>query len=233
MAASDLLAGTVMNSAASLMNDTARTVYTYAAQVPYLNIALHELREEFELNSVSTVQETSAIISMPINSRFITYNAVGQPRLPDDMVEPQQLWERQAGIDPFISMTKRDYLPHFLEGIETNQFIYFTWNSQRIEVLPANQINDIKIDYVKQLFVPVVNEASIINVINAQTFLEYRTAGLLAEFIERNLTSANSMNAYAALALDRATGIKVKGKQSISTRRRPFRSGYKKLGWMT
>lgn len=233
MAASDLLAGTVMNTAASLMNDTARTVYTYAVQVPYLNLAMHELREEFELNSVSTVQQTSTIINMPAGAIQITYNAVGQPRLPDDMIEPQELWERQEGIDPFIPMTKLDYLPHNLEGMETNQFIYFIWNGQAIQVLPSNQDNDIKIDYIKQLFVPVVNEASIINVINAQSFLEYRTAGLLAEFIERNLTSATSMNNYATLALDRATGIKVKGKQSISTRRRPFRSGYKKMGWMT
>lgn len=233
MSASDLLAGTVMNAAASLMNDTARTIYTYSAQVPYLNIALQELREEFELNSVSTVQETSAIINMPAGAIQITYNAVGQPRLPDDMVEPQQLWERQEGIDPFIPMTKKDYLPHDLEGVLTNQFIYFIWNGQKIQVLPANQDNDIKIDYIKELFVPVVNENSIINVINAQTFLEYRTAGLMAEFIERNITSAASHNAYAKLALDRATGIKVKGKQSISTRRRPFRSGYKKLGWVT
>lgn len=233
MAASDLLAGTVMDSAAALMNDSAKTVYTYSAQIPYINIALHELREEFELNSVSTVQDTSVVINMPIGSTIIAYNAIGQPTLPSDMVEPQELWERQKNTDPFIPMTKKDYLPHSLEGINTNQFIIFTWNGQRIQVLPSNQDNDIKIDYIKQLFAPVVNEASIINVINAQTFLEYRTAGLMAEFIERNITSATSHNAYAALALDRATGIKVKGKQSISTRRRPFRSAYKKLGWQT
>jgi hypothetical protein len=232
MAAVDLLAGTVMDKAASLMNDSARTVYTYVAQVPYLNIALQELQEEFELNAIPATEEVSAVIQMDAGDTEIIYNGVGVPTLPSDMVEPAQLWERTRGIDPFIPMTKKDYLPHNLEGVKTNQFIYYVWQAQKIKVLPSNADNDIKIDYIRQLFTPVVNEFSFINVINAATFLEYRTAGLLAEFIERNLTSANSLNAYAVLAMNRALGIGNKGKQNIMTRRRPFRANYKRRGWL-
>lgn len=239
MSAADLVGANVMDVSASLLNDTAKSVYTYTAQKPYLRLALQELREIFELNSIPVTQLTSAVIQINAGVTQILYGAAGtptNPKIPDDMVEPGQLWERNRNINPFIPMTKKDYLPHDLEGIQTSQFVYYTWNSQIIEVLPANQNNDIKIDYVKQLFPDAgaaIDENTIINVVNAQTFLEYRTAGLCAEFIERNETSANGLNASALLAIDRATGIGSKGKQNIMTRRRPFRSAYKKRGWMT
>lgn len=231
MSAATLLAGTVMDLAASLMNDTAKTTYTYAAQVPYLNLALQELEEIFQLHNVPVTQNVSAIINMPAGATEIVYDGVGVPTLPSDMVEPECLWERPEGIDPWIPMTAKAYLPHYLEGVLISQFIYYTWQTQKIKVLPANRDNDIKIDYIRQLFgTPVSNEFSIINVVNAKTFLEYRTAGLMCEFIERNLTSAKSNNDYAVLALERATGINVKGTQNIMTRRRPFRSSYRWSG---
>ena len=236
MAASDLTAAQVMQKSASLLNDTARTNYTYAAQLPYLQIALQELQEAFELNGIPVTQLTSAVIQINAGVTEIIYNAAGTPtapKLPDDFVEPQQLWERNRGIDPFVPMTRRDYLPHSLEGVQYNNFLYYVWQDQKISVLPSVQNNDIKIDYIKQLFENLVDENSLINIVNARTFLEYRTAGLCAEFIERNLTSANALNAYAVLGMDRVTGISSKSKQTIMTRRRPFRSGYKRRGWIT
>src|SRR6516162_1563894 len=236
MSAADLLASEVMDRAASLLNDTAKNIYTYVAQLPYLNIAVQELQEEFELSNIPITEETSAIIWVAAGVSAITYNAAGTPQnptLPSDMVEPAQLWERQHGIDPFIPMTKRDYIPHYLEDIESEQFIYFVWQDQQIRFLPAVQDNDIKIDYIKQLFNIITDRDTQINIINSRTFLEYRTAALCAEFIERNLTSAQGLNNYAIMGMDRAKGIGIKGKQTIVTRRRPFRAGYKKRGWMT
>lgn len=239
MAAVDLLGADVMAISASLLNDTARTNYTYAAQSPYLRIALQELRELFELNNIPVTQLTSPVIQVNAGVTSIDYNAPGtptQPALPNDFVEAQQLWERARDTDPFIPMTRRDYLPHSLEGVDVNQFIYWVWEAQAIKFLPANQNNDIKIDYIRQLFPDAgspVDENTQINVVNAATFLEYRTAALCAEFIERNLTSSNGLNSYAVLGLDRVTGISSKSKQTIMTRRKPFRAGYKRRGWMT
>jgi|SRR5215471_6363367 len=240
MSAADLTGANVMDVSASLLNDTAKQIYTYAAQSPYLRLALQELRELFELNNIPVTQKVSSpTITLNAGVTDITYNAAGtpaNPKLPDDMVEPAQLWERPTGIDPYMPMTKKDYLPHYLEGVQTSQFVYYVWNNQKITVLPANQVNDIKIDYIQQLFPDAgatVDNTTQINVINAQTFLEYRTASLCAEFIERNTTSSQALGAYAMLALDRATGIGVKGKQNIMTRRRPFRNAYKRRGWFS
>jgi hypothetical protein len=231
MATVDLVASTVLAKAATLLNDTARTVYTYASVLPYLQIAMQELQECFELNSIAVAQLSSAVI--PVNAGVIILNYNVVPGLPDDMIEPQQLWERERGVDPFVPMAKRDYIPHNLEGTPTGRFSFYVWENQAIKFLECSRDNDIKIDYIKELFTPLVDETSPINVINAATFLEYRTAALCAEFIERNLASSQALNVYAVMALDRATGIGVKGKQTILTRRRPFRAAYKKRGFMT
>jgi hypothetical protein len=230
MATIDLVASTVMDQMASLMNDTAKSIYTYVNMLPYLQMALDELQEDFELNSISVTEKTSAIIQVDAGNTEIVFNGVGVPALPDDMIEPQQLWERNRGIDPFVPMRRREYLPHNLEGTKINMFVYYVWQDQKILLLPSDADNDIKIDYIKQLFTPLVDENSQINLINAKSFLQYRGAALLAEFIERNITSANSLSANALLSIDRARGIAVKGKQAINTRRRPFRNAYKRRG---
>lgn len=231
--ANELLASTVMDLVAGLMNDTAKAVYTYAVQIPYLNMALLELREKYELNNIPVTETSSEEIDVPAGDTEITFGATTSPALPDDLVEPQQLWEKNTGIDPYIPMTRVDFLPHYLAGTPTNQFIYYVWQDQKIKLLASTADNTIKIDYIKQLFMDVIDSGTQINVINAQSFLQYRTAALLAEFIERNITSSDALNTYAVLAMDRALGIGVKGKQAIQTRRRPFRQAWKRRsgGW--
>lgn len=236
MSAVDLTGGNVMDVSASLLNDSAKVNYTYAAQSPYLRLALQELREYFELHNISVTQLVSPVIQVNAGQTQIVYNGVGVPTLPSDMAEPAQLWERPRDSNPFIPMVKKDYLPHSLEGTQISEFLYYVWENQAIKFLPANRNNDIKIDYIRQLFPDAgatVDQNTQINVVNCQTFLEYRTASLCAEFIERNKPSADGLNAYAGLALDRGVGIGVKGKQNIMTRRRPFRAGYKRRGWVT
>lgn len=228
MAAIDLTAGTVMNASAALLNDVARTNFTYAYQVPYLNVALQELQEYFELNNIPATNISSAAIPVNAGISVLNYNVI--PGLPDDMIEPQQLWERERGIDPYVPMTPVEFLPHNLEGVSLNQLVYWTWQNQEIRFLPSNQNNDVKLDYIQNLFVPVVDENSLINLVNAATFLEYRTAALCAEFIGENKTRADDLNTFAGLAIDRTTGIGTKGKQGMVTRRRPFRSNWKRRG---
>lgn len=230
----NLDAGTVMRASASLLNDTARTQFSYEVQVPYLNIALNELQELFEVNDIPVTRDTTTADAMPIDAGVteVTFEpavpVVGVTYLPDDFIEAKQIWERPRDINPYIPMTRRDILPYWQEGVENPQLIWWVWESQKIKFLPANQDNDIRINYTKRIFLPVEDEDSLIDVVNAQTFLEYRNAALIAEFISQDLTRAGSLNTAASGALDRALGIGTKGRQSIFTRRRPFRAGWKR-----
>lgn len=232
MATPDLTAGDVVDKSAALLNDASKSIYTFTAQLPYLNLALQELQEEYELNEVPVTDTVSAVIQIDAGVDHIGFNNPAGPELPADLIEPQVLWERNRDINPFVPMTKVDVLPRWMEGTEINQFIFYVWQTNQIKLLPSNQDNDIKMDYIRNLFVDVLQEDDLIRVINAASFLEYKTAGLCAEFIAENKTRANDLYGMAAMALNRATGISAKGRQSITTRRRPFRSSYKRRTFM-
>lgn len=232
MATPDLTSGTVMDSAAALLNDTAKTVYTYETQLPYLNMALNELQEEFERNEVPVTGKTSVVIEVDTDVEEISFTST--PALPTDLIEPSLLWERARDTNPFLPMNKLEELPLYMIGSQIPQLIYYTWKNQALHFLPANADNDIKLTYISALFTRFTSILGTdqVNVINAETFLEYRTAALCARFIGENATRADELNAYAVLGIDRALGIGAKGRQNIVIRRRPFRSGYKRRSYL-
>ena len=226
-----LLAAEVMDLAAAALNDVNKTRYTYDIQIPYLKLALQELQEIYELNSLPITEKTSK--SIPINAGVteLRFNAPSEPRLPDNLIEPEELWERTRDTNPFVPMRRRDYLPHGLEGNEISQLIYWVWQDNKIQFLAANGDNDIKIDYIGSLFPKYVLTTTEIPVLDSIGFLAYKTAELISDMIEHNQPRAQANAGRAALSLDRITGITIKSKQQIMTRRRPFRQAFKRLGW--
>ena len=114
MSAADVTGGNIMGASAALLNNASKSVYTYAAQSPYLRLSLQELRELFELNNIPVTQNTSAVVTLNAGVTQIIYNAAGtptNPKLPDDMVEPAQLWERATGIDPSAPVLEAGFYP--------------------------------------------------------------------------------------------------------------------------
>ncbi len=226
-----LIASEVMDLSAAALNDIDRTTYDYDTQIPYLKLAMQELQEIYELNSLPVTEQSSEAISVVAGVSELLFNAPSQPRLPDNLIEPQQLWERNFDTYPWIPMTRKEFMPHSLEGIETNQFMYWVWQQNKIKFLTSNQNNQIKIDYIGSLFPKYVRSDTIIPVQNAVGYLAYKTAELVSDMIEHNDARAQSNGARALLALDRISGITIKGKQQIQTRRRPFRAAYKRVSW--
>lgn len=226
----------IISMTASLMNDTAQTLYTNAACLPYLNIALSELQEKYEQNNVPTTNEVSAVIAVPAGETVVkkVTNSLTLPQLPSDLIEIQRVWERESGVDPFVAMVRKEFLPHYLEGQWISQFLIWVWENDEIHLLPANQDNDLKLDYIKNIFdLPItisrINEHFPFE--NVKTFLGYKTASLCSMFIGENQSRAQILEAEAQLAMDRTLSISTKGRQAITTRRRPFRAGYKSRGW--
>lgn len=222
-----LSAGEVMDKAAVLMNDSAKQVYRYDIQIPYLQMALQDLRKKMEENNSPVTNETSVAILVPANVTRVGFTTAWPSRLPADLVEIQELWQRQSGVNPYTQMTRMDFLPKYLEGVETNFWNIWAWEGNEIRLLPANQDNEIKIDYVRSLFMNVTSENDQLSVINADSYLEFRTAALLAEFVGENPTRAISLNGQAEISWDLMCGIETKGRQEIYTRRRPFRAAWK------
>jgi hypothetical protein len=112
MSTTSLTAGEVMDRSAALMNDPAKTDYTYAAQLAYLNMAIDELVENLEESNSSPTNATSAVITIGIGKNMIVSVDDGDtPTYPINLVEIQGVGERAAGgNDAFLPLSRRDFL---------------------------------------------------------------------------------------------------------------------------
>lgn len=225
----------ILQLSAGGLNDTARDKFTDAVLLPYLNMARIELEEIFELNSIPVTEETSAILTVPLNTSAIGFNST--PPLPADLIEIIRLYESTTTLNDFIEVARRDFItPYIMAGSTYTSFGIWAWTGQEIRVRAAANAIDIKIDYIKALFanmitIPIINQQN--EVRNTDGFLHFRTAGLASEFIDENTTRATSLNGFAGNSLERSLGISVKGMQILATRRRPFRASFKRLRSMS
>lgn len=214
---------------AALMNDQDRAVYSDTVLLPYLNIALSELQEVYELNNIPVTSVSSATIAVPANTSLIGYSTV--PALPADLVEIQEMWESQTGQNLWTPVTKKEYLTASILGnVSLTMFGVWAWLDQQVNVRAAINAIDIRFDYIQNLFAELtIGLVGTTNpIVNTDTFFQYRTAALAAEFIEENLTRADKLNMYGVSGLERSLGISIKGKQAIAIRRRPFRAAFKR-----
>jgi hypothetical protein len=220
----EMTAGDIMDRAAALLNDSAKTIYAYQYQLPYLNMALDELKEIFQLNNVPVTSDTSSIIT--VNAGVLGIGGVGQPPLPTGLVSIIGLYERPAGTSSsFIRMTPVDFVP---KGVTpTAGLRLWDYTEEVIHFIGSTQNNDVQIDFIKEVIPSAADSNTAIPILNSKSFLSYRTASLCADFIGENQTRAAALNNYAVLAIDRALGIDSKARQNISTRRRPFMAGYR------
>jgi len=222
-----------MDRAAALMNDPARTDYTYTAQLPYLNMAIDELIESLEeSNSSPSNMVTSSTIVIPITTNRISpIESLTPPYYPADLVEIQEVGERLNGNtnDPFVTMSRRDYVGAYPAN---NSLLFWCWIDQTIQFNPngATTEREVQLRYVRQAISQATDDSSIIGAINARSFLAYKTAALCSMFIGENETRAGVLDVQAEKALERLTGINNKGRQEIVTRHRPFRAAYKARG---
>jgi len=222
----------IIATVAGLMNDSEQSIYDNEACLPMLNLALNELQELYELNDIPATHDTSAAITVKAGVNSIGFDTT--PSLPSNLIEIQQLWESTSGLNQWTPINKRDSLPHYLEDNSTiSMFLLWAWEHGRITLLAANVDMDLKIDYIGSLFNTPIHIKDInVNLpfTNVETYLDYKTAALCAMFIAENESRATALDSLAGTALTRALGIPVKGMQSVVTRRRPFRSSFKRRG---
>jgi len=225
-----LLASEVMDLSAAALNDVNKTTYDYETQLPYLKLALQELQELFQLNSLPVTEMTSAEIPINAGVTKLEFDAAGTSRLPDNLIEIIKIYERTRGGNNWSPMSRRDWIPQSFAGVSTAMLQYWTWQGSELKFLPASGNADILIEYVGSLFPKFLHEDTILPVQNAQGYLAYKTAELISDMVEHNDARAQSNGGRAMMSLDRIQGITIKNKQSIMVRRRPFRSSYKRTG---
>lgn len=234
MSTTNLTAGTVMDRIASLMNDTAKTKYTYANMLPYLNMAIDSLMEEMEASDMSpTSVQTTYIVVTSGQTQITPDESATLPHYPTDLIEIQRLWERLNGsVNSFYPMTRRDGGLNYRSATES--LIEWAWQNQIIQFVASGATTDreIQLDYIAIAMPQATDENTVLGMINAKSYLAFKGAAYCAMFIGENETRAGALDKEADDALNNALGISAKGRQQIFTRRRPFRSSYKARGWL-
>jgi len=213
-------ASTVLDMSSALLNDKIKSLYTDAAQIPYLNIAIRELVQEMQLHNIPVTNSVSAVIPLLAGATTIT--------LPADLIEIREIYEADSGLDNYLPLRKVTSLPKNWTASASKT--YWAWENGGISTLPSTGAKDIRIDYIGTIQAPITLATDNINILNSENFLAYRTAGLCAEFIGANLQRADKCNTFAGAALDRMLGIGVKSGQSQGVKRLPFRFGLKRHG---
>lgn len=217
-------AGQVMQDAAALLNDAARTNFTNENMLPYLNMAIRELREFCQQNNVAITNVTTDEYVIEAGVKDI--GGPTGPALPQDLIEIRQILERQDGTEfDFVPMVRTEFLPP--TQVQTAWLTWWAWNNQYIQFIGATGDQQLRIEYISEGIPEINSPDQYIKMINAQSFLQYRTAALVSHFVGENESRAEALNQTAQLAADRFIQTNVKGKQAIATRRRPFMMSYK------
>ena len=216
----------IMDRSRVFLNDKRARLFTDDTLLPLLQTAWDEMSELFEENGLGiTNKSSSSPINVPAGTTEI--GSVGNPALPDDLIEIQGLYERTAGSsEQFVPVTRFDFL-NPASTTPVNSITVWAWQNQTIKFIEANSDREVIIDYIANVFPPILSANTAIRIINSKNALAYRTAGLAASNIGENPTRAEELNSYASGAAERVINIMTKGQQGIVTRRRPFRSNFK------
>lgn len=215
-----------MDMCAGLLNDTAKSRYTYAVQIPYLNMALSELQQQLQLNQVPYINQANSTSSpITVTTAQTSIGGTGAT-LPTDFYQPVRLYERTAGSgQSYIQMTEVEFLPPIVT--KTTALIYWAFIHNIIQLVGALSNTEVVIQYIANPLATITASTTTIGYSEGGLFLGYRTAALCAQYIMEDTERAQSLNSNAGLSLDIILGIDIKTKQAITTRRRPFRAGYK------
>jgi hypothetical protein len=219
-----LSAGMVMDDAAALMNDPAKTDYTYVSMLPYLNMAIEELNQILEESNIAMTNQVSPILTILMGDNQL-YNP------PIDIIEIQEVGERLKGTnDSFVPLPRRE----FTDIIPiSSSLLFWCWKNQKIYFNPngANTVREVQLKYTSKPISRVQDEFGLIENSNTLLFLAYKTAALCSMFVGENQTRAGILEEQSVKALERIEGISNKGRQQIMTRHRPFRASYKARGY--
>jgi len=217
-----------MDRSAALLNDANKDVFTYVAQLPYLGAAYDDLRETLEENNVPLTNKISSIFTL--TTAMTDIGGTTGPPLPTDLIEFQGVYERTPGTtEDFTEVIKKEFLPK--TSVKTQSFGVFSWIGQTIQFIGATGSREVQLNYVSNGMVDLVDQTTVIPLINGKNFLAYLNAGYCADFIGENEARATKLYGMAERSLGRLLNISAKGKQFIVTRHRPFRARFKVRTW--
>ncbi len=161
-----------LESAQSLLNDAAKTLWTDAILIPFAKEAHRELQVALAKAGVPGIRKWSAKIDVVANT--ISFKDGGI--LPADLIEPIDLQERAVGGSAWGDMTQADPLT----GISSDSRLeYWNWVDSDIQLDKCTINREVRIYYRSLITVPVA-AGDPIGYTFGELYIGPRTAALAA-----------------------------------------------------
>lgn len=209
------LASDVMDDSAVILNDVGKSLFTYAAQLPYLQRANRDL--EMLLINIGAPQQR--VKSTPITVTAGTSTLT----LPDDFLLPTSLKERAFGSsDPWDDMHERPIEPD--DVVSQYALIFWAFRNNGIYFVAATTDREVLLQYERQL-AAISSQNSPEDFILSRNYLGSKTAEYCARFVGMNTTIADGIRDNEVFrAEDALTRAIVLNGQGNRYRRKPFTS---------
>lgn len=218
-------AGSVMDTAAALLNDAPKTQYTYTVQLPYLKMANQELEQQLNLHEVP--------LNLISEYESVVLAGVLHLSLPTSFFLPIQLFERASGatLDSDYRLMSEVSDVFALNYDQTDTLVYWDYRHNCINFIGATANREVRLRYWRQL-TAIVDDGSLESQAGANNFLALKTAEYCAKYVMRDIDRAISLKNDAQDAIDLLCALLVKNNQNLRVRRQPFnRPGIDYSGW--
>jgi len=209
-------AGDVMDTAASLLNDTARTLFSYTVQLPYLKMAQQTLEQSLIRNEIplSLISEYTATVSAGDVSLS----------LPTSFFLPVSLMESAVGASAEDFSTMKEVANVKDLRIEQDStLVYWDYRHNCINFVGATADRTVRLYYWRTL-AEITSSGSNEPVKGANNYLSFKTAALVARYIMASGERADYLEAESMGSLDLLLDILTKNTQGVRVRRLPFRA---------
>lgn len=237
----------VLNLARAITNDAAQSIAgsILADTQPYtivmLNSCFRDLQRELVNRGVELFVKESIIVGLgaattndPSVQIYLSYtgyfdgtNLNASPVLPQDMIAPIRLWERQTGMStsPFYPMRPtNDGLPTIAQ---TGRFAWWEWKNDTVYFVGATQSNDVRVRYWSFLQ-DLVDATSIVPIFDAANCLAHKLAKEFGS--ARGSPLAQYMAAEEQRYLQQIVARTARKKQRGQHRRRPYGGQHSPIG---
>ena len=209
-----MTASEVMDDAAVLLNDSAKDVYTYAVQLPYLKMAFDKLASKLKNAGIPLLSEVSADVTVSAGATTLLTG-------PSDIVAVKRVFEK-AVADPDTNYIQMDELNWEPLVAQTDTLRFWVWREGEVKLLGATTGRKVRLQYKKSLTSPTT-QSSVITIPDSKLYLAYETAAIIAGLGGGNFERQDILSKQAETFADELIGVAAKSKQSLGYRRRPFR----------
>lgn len=208
-----LSAGEVMDQAAAILNDTAKNMYSYTVQLPYVKKANEALEQLLIVYGVSIQRVKSASIAVVATALTLT--------LPSDFLLPIKLFERAQGAsnNDWVPMGEGDWEPN---PPQTTTLNLWAFRNNAINFTGATTNREVLLEYERALAI-IVNQSSQEDSYLFKPYLAAKTAEYCVRFVGMNKTMADEIRDNECfVAENNLTHILVGNAQGVRHRRAQF-----------